>query len=149
MSLPLSQELRFPLSTGACWSLPAGLSMSQGLYGAAGKESRGELEMSEGDLGKQKEQFSKASLIPMQSEELISSWKRQSLQKCLKFITHTESHYLQHLAAESQAFFIPPEESPSSSLLSPAPQGKRFQNAISSSHPQQRCSCCAASLGSH
>lgn len=75
----LSWDLSFPISTGAHWSLPGGLRMSQGLYSTAGKESRGELEMSEGDLGKQKEQFSKASLIPIQSEELISSWKRQSL----------------------------------------------------------------------
>lgn len=43
------------------------------------KESKDELEVSEGNLGKQKEQFSKASLIPIQSEELISSWKQQSL----------------------------------------------------------------------
>lgn len=43
------------------------------------KESKDELEVSEGNLGKQKEQFSKTSLIPIQSEELISSWKQQSL----------------------------------------------------------------------
>lgn len=66
-------------------------------------------------LGKQTEQFSKASLILIQVEELISSWKRPSLQKCLKFITHTESHYLQRLPAESGAVSISAEESPSSS----------------------------------